>query len=104
MTAYQAGIARFEAAGAEVIGVSTDNLPALNYWATEVLKLSFPLASDFAQRKVAEAYGVLNPASGIANRATFVISPEGRIEHIEEGTAAIDPGGALTACTRAGKH
>ncbi len=100
MTAYQAGIAEFEKAGATVIGVSTDNLPSLGHWAREVLKLSFPLASDFARREVARAYGVLNETSGIANRATFVIGPDGRILHVEEGSSAIDPEGALAVCRR----
>ncbi len=100
MTAYQAGIAEFEKTGAAVIGVSTDNLPSLRHWAQEVLKLSFPLASDFARREVARAYGVLNEQSGIANRTTFVIGPDGKILHIDEGSAALDPEGALTVCRR----
>ncbi len=103
MTAYQAGIAKFEAAGAVVLGISTDNLPTLSHWSKEELKLSFPLASDFSQRRVTEAYGVLNKQSGAANRATFVIDAEGKIQHIEEGTAAVDPTGAVTACARVRK-
>jgi peroxiredoxin len=83
-----------------VLGISTDNLPTLSHWASEELKLSFPLASDFAKRSVAEAYGVLNKDAGVANRTTFVIDAEGRIQHIEEGSAAINPEGALTACSR----
>lgn len=86
-----------------VLGISTDNLPTLSHWAKEELKLSYPLASDFSQRKVAEAYGVLIKTSGVANRATFVIDSEGRIQHIEEGSAAVDPTGAATACTRVRK-
>jgi peroxiredoxin len=100
MTAYQAGIAKFEETGAVVLGVSTDNLPTLSHWSKEELKLTFPLASDFSQRKVSEAYGVLNKPVGVANRATFVIDAEGKIQHIEEGSAAVDPTGAATACTR----
>jgi peroxiredoxin len=100
MTAYQAGIAKFEEAGAVVMGISTDNLPTLSHWSKEELKLSFPLASDFSQRKVPEAYGVLNKQSGVANRATFVIDAEGKIQHIEEGTVAVDPTGAATVCAR----
>jgi peroxiredoxin len=100
MAAYQAGIAKFQEAGAVVLGISTDNLPSLSHWASEQLKLSFPLASDFARRSVAESYGVLNKESGVANRATFVIDAGGRIQHIEEGSAALDPEGALTACSR----
>jgi alkyl hydroperoxide reductase subunit AhpC len=55
--------------------------------------------SDF-QRKVATAYGVLVPERGIANRTTFVIDTEGKIQHIDEGGAAMDPTGAATACSR----
>jgi alkyl hydroperoxide reductase subunit AhpC len=70
----------------------------LNHWAGE-LKASYPLLSDF-MRKVSASYGVLMPERGIANRATFVIDPDGKIQHIEEGGAAIDPTGAATACSR----
>ncbi len=81
-----------------MLGISTDNLPALNYWSKEVLKLGFPLASDW-QRKTAAA-GVLNTASGFANRASFVIDPQGVIQHIEEGSTAINPDGTAAACSR----
>jgi len=37
----------------------------------------------------------------MANRATFVVDPEGKIVYIEEGSSAIDPTGAETACSRA---
>jgi len=39
----------------------------------------------------------------MANRTTFVIGPDGRIEHIEEGSAAIDPTGAATPVKGCGK-
>lgn len=99
MTAYQAGIANFQDAGAQVLAISTDNAPTLRHWADEHLKSSYPLLSDF-MRKVSAAYGVLVPDRGVANRTTFVIDTEGRIQHIEEGSAAVDPGGAATACKR----
>jgi len=83
----------------QVIGVSTDNLPTLRHWTDEHLKTSFPLASDF-MRKVAADYGVLMPERGVAGRTTFVIDKDGRIQHIEEGSAALDPNGALQACKR----
>lgn len=99
MQGYQAGIQNFTTAEAEVFSVSTDNLPTLNHWATEHLKTSFPMLSDF-MRKTSTAYGVLNPERGIANRTTFVIDKDGKIQHIDEGSAAIDPNGAATACSR----
>ena len=98
MNAYQAGIAKFEEMGAQVFGISTDNLPTLRHWADEHFKTTFPLLSDF-QRKVAADYGVLAP-SGVASRSTFVIDKDGKIQHIEEGSAAMDPTGAATACSR----
>jgi len=103
LTAYQAGIAKFEESGAQVLAISTDNLPALRHWAEEHLKASYPLLSDF-MRKAAQSYGVLIADRGVANRATFVVDPEGRIQHIEEGSSAIDPEGAVTACRRIRKQ
>ncbi len=102
MNAYQAGIAKFEGMDVQVFGISADNLPTLRHWAEE-LKLPFPLLSDFKDRKVIQSYGILLPA-GIANRATFVIDPDGKIQSIEEGSTAIDPTGAETACSRLKKH
>jgi hypothetical protein len=70
-----------EGAATQVFGISTDNTPSQREFA-EKLKLTFPLLSDFA------------------NRATFVIDKQGRIQHIEEGGTALDPTGAETACSR----
>jgi len=43
---------------------------------------NFPMLSD-PQKTVATAYGVLN-ARGVANRWTFYIGPDGRIQYIEK--------------------
>ena len=99
MLAYQSGIAKFEGAGTRVFAISTDNVPSQKAF-SEKLNVTFPMLSDFANRKVAAAYGVLFPDRGFANRATFVVNKEGRIEYIEEGNTAIDPTGAETACSR----
>ena len=98
LTTYQAEIAKFQEAGAEVLAVSSDNLPTLTHWGGE-LKASYPMLSDF-MRKASAAYGVLIPDRGIANRATFVVDRDGKIQHIEEGSAAVDVTGAATACSR----
>ncbi|GAB4369944.1 MAG: hypothetical protein OHK0021_12890 [Bryobacter sp.] len=100
MTGFQSGIQKFKDQGYQVIGISTDNVPSLSHWAKEVLKLDFPLGSDFAKRSVAESYGVLLKDRGIANRATFVVDGDGKISYIEEGSSAVDISGALTACSR----
>jgi peroxiredoxin len=101
MTAYTAEIAKFKEHGAQVLAISTDNQPTLNHWAGE-LKSDYPYVSDF-QRKVSAEYGVLIPERGIANRTTFVIDKEGKIQHIDEGNAAVDINGAATACSRINK-
>jgi peroxiredoxin len=85
-----------------VILISTDNVPSLREWAGQ-LGASYALGSDFVDRKVAKAFGVLNEERGIANRTTFVIDTEGKIQQIEEGGDAMDPTGALTACQRVKK-
>jgi len=99
MLAYQAGIAHFEGVETKVFGISEDNIPSQKEFA-EKLKLTFPLLSDFAKRQVAAEYGVLFKDRGFANRATFVIDKDGRIQNIEEGSIALDPTGAETACAR----
>ena len=99
MTAYQAGIAKFEGVDTKVFGVSTDNTPSQKEFAAK-LNLSFPILSDFAKREVSKEYGTLIPSAGVSNRATFVIDKEGKIQHIEEGSGAVDPTGAETACSR----
>jgi peroxiredoxin len=99
MTSFQATLSKFEDSGAQIVGVSTDNLGSLNYWSKEVIKTAFPLASDNLH-KVGELYGVLIPDRGIENRTTFVVDQAGVIQHVEEGTAAVSTDGAMTACSR----
>jgi peroxiredoxin len=84
----------------KVFGISTDNTPSQGEFAKKN-NIEVPMLSDFKDRAVSKAYGVLLDA-GMANRATFVIDKEGKIVNIEEGNTAIDPTGAETACSRAG--
>jgi peroxiredoxin len=58
----------------------------------ESLKLPFPLLSDFPDRKTIRAYGVLNERMMIANRAFFLIDPQGIIRKkwlIENGATTV---------------
>jgi len=71
-----------------LLGISPDTSSAQRKFADKE-RLPFTLLAD-AERKVAIAYGVLveknmygKKVKGIA-RTTFVIDPEGRIEHIFE--------------------
>ncbi len=103
MKAYQADIAKFTDAESQVFGISVDSVPTLRHWSEELAPetkgLSFPLLSDFKERKVVKDYGIFNEANGAGARATFVVDKEGIIRHIEEGNTAIDTSGAYQACS-----
>jgi peroxiredoxin len=45
----------------------------------ESLKLPYPLLSDFPERKVIRAYGILNEKTMAATRTFFLIDPRGVI-------------------------
>jgi peroxiredoxin len=79
------------------LAISGDFIATLNHWSKE-LNAEFPMLSDY-KRDVMKEYGVLGP-SYLASRTTFVIDTQGKIVAIEEGSSAIDPTGAVTACTR----
>lgn len=97
MKAYQDGIAKLTGADSQVFGLSVDTIERNARFAKN-LKLEFPLLSD-DKLQVSQAYGVLNPQSQFANRATFVVDKQGVIQHIEEGNGAIDPTGAISMCS-----
>ena len=96
MKAYQSDIAKFDAAGTQVLGISVDSSPALNRFAQDI-GVTFPLLSDF-KRTVVKDYGVFLEERGFGTRATFVVDKEGIIRHVEQGNTAIDPTGAYDVC------
>jgi mycoredoxin-dependent peroxiredoxin len=69
----------FRDAGAELVGVSVDSKHTLRAWA-EAESYEFPLLADFwPHGEVAAAYGAFDAERGTAERATFVIGPDGAI-------------------------
>ena len=100
MKAYQADIAKFEATGTQVIGISVDTPPSNKKFA-ELNGLTFPLLSD-TSHKVSKEYGILMDIRGleVARRTTFVLDSEGIIRHIDQDKDALDPSGAHAACVR----
>ena len=99
MAAYQLNLDKFTGADTQVFGISTDNSPSQREFAKS-LNVVFPLLSDFKLRQVSKDYGVLNEGLGIANRTTFVVDKDGKIQHIEEGSAAVDVTGPAAVCDR----
>ncbi len=98
MQGYQAGISKFTDSNSIVFGVSTDDLETNKKFA-ESLNLEFALLSD-TSGDASKKFGIYNAERNMASRATFVISKDGKIEHVETGGGAIDIAGAASACSR----
>jgi peroxiredoxin len=89
---------QFESMGAEVLGISTDDLQTQCDFAS-ALKLPFPLIADTGA-KICNLYGATWPILDLARRYTFVIDPIGVVrnvfkheilvgKHVSEARAAI---------------
>ena len=98
MNAFRDSHGEFTGAGAQVLGISMDDLETQKKFA-ESLSSPFPLLSD-PEGKVVEAYGVAGGMGPVkmAKRVTFVIGKDGKVQAVFEGRDALDPAGALNAC------
>jgi peroxiredoxin Q/BCP len=76
---YRDEIEKVRAAGAEVLGVSVDDVESHEKFAKEH-NVPFPLLAD-SDKSTAKAYGVLTSKFGFtfARRDTFVIDPQGKV-------------------------
>lgn len=75
----------FQKMGVEVYSVSTDTHFTHKAWhdASETIKkIQFPMLAD-PTGNVSRAFGVYDEKSGLANRGTFVVNPEGKIKIAE---------------------
>lgn len=77
-------ISAFKAAGASVIGVSTDDIKTLQDFSTKDCGGKFPVAAD-TKGTVAGNYKVKN-AMGMASRVTFVVTPNGKVAFVQGGS------------------
>ncbi len=96
MRAYRDQYANVVGKGAQVVGISVDDVATQKRFKDEN-QLPFPLLSD-AGGKVARKYGGTFPLLGTANRTTFVIAQDGTVKEIVTGGDAINPTGAIAAC------
>ncbi len=77
--------AKFNALGAQVVGISVDSLFTLKVFA-QTYNLQFTLLSDF-NKKVSRAYGVLHDTwvafgyKGVPKRAAFVLDGKGILRY-----------------------
>lgn len=86
--AFRDDVAKLRQQGADVLGVSLDDVKSHAEFAAKY-HVPFPLLSD-ADSKTAQAYGVLASKMGFkyARRTTFLIDPQGRVAKVYED---VDP-------------
>lgn len=82
MPAFEARYRDFEAAGAQVVGISCDSIYSHAAWAKSLGGISYPLLSDI-QRDVVKRYGIHWPELNACRRATFVIDGRGIVRFVE---------------------
>ena len=74
----------FRARDAQLLGVSIDSEFVHLAWRKEkeeLKDLPFPMLSDL-KRELSSALGILDPKEGVAQRATFLVDPEGVIRFV----------------------
>jgi peroxiredoxin len=72
---------QFKALGATVIGVSRDNMEALDKFSTQDCASKFPVASD-QDGAIVKAYEVPLGLLPMSNRTSFVVAPDGTITYV----------------------
>ncbi len=82
--AFSDASAEFRKAGAQVIGLSADDLPTLKRFSVEACRNAFPVAT--ASAATIKAYDVQMPVVGklttMSNRTSYVIGRNGRIAFV----------------------
>ena len=96
LSEHQHRLSEFNALGAQVIAISTDQGPSQKAFAAQCGVDGFPILSDF-RHQVVRAYGIYRESGGIANeRATFIVDKDGKLayKHVEPAPGnwqGIDP-------------
>lgn len=83
--------AEFQSIGAEIYSVSTDTHFTHKAWhdaSDEIGKIQYPMLGDPAWT-LAKNFEVLIEAEGMADRGTFVVDPEGKIQLVEINAGGI---------------
>jgi peroxiredoxin len=95
---FAENVENFAAAGASVIGLSADTIDVQREFSTKECRDKFPVGAD-PGLSVINAYDAALPGRAMANRISYVISPEGKIvssytdpdavKHIENALTAV---------------
>jgi len=96
---FAESMAKFEALGATVIGVSSDDIDTLGKFSVQACQGRFPVASDSTQSVMKSYDAVMQTRPDYANRVSYVIAPNGKVlynyqslnpsRHVEKTLAAL---------------
>jgi peroxiredoxin Q/BCP len=96
---FAESIPKFEALGATVIGVSSDDIATLGKFSVQACQGKFPVASDDTQSVMKSYDAVMMIKPDYANRISYVIAPNGKVlynyqslnpsRHVEKTLAAL---------------
>ena len=96
---FAESMAKFEALGATVIGVSSDDIDTLGKFSVQACQGRFPVASDNSQAVMKSYDAVMQTRPDYANRVSYVIAPNGKVvynyqslnpsRHVEKTLAAL---------------
>ena len=89
---------QFNALGATVIGLSNDNLDTLKKFSVEACRSKFPVGADAGARIIKSYDAGLMLMPGMADRISYVISPQGKVLMTY---ASLDPDGHVKAALKA---
>jgi alkyl hydroperoxide reductase subunit AhpC len=82
MPAFEARLRDFEAANAQVMGISTDSIYCHEAWAKSLGGISYPLLADI-HREAVKKYGIWWPDLNANYRATYVVDRQGKVRFVE---------------------
>jgi peroxiredoxin len=92
MALYNELLPEFQRFSATVLGISVDGVWCHAAFARE-RKIGFPLLADFEPKgEIARAYGAYRATDGVAERALFVIDPQGVIAWSYLSPVTVNPG------------
>lgn len=101
--------AKFEAVGASVIGISTDDIETLTKFSVQACQSKFTVASDAGRIIVKQYDAAMTLMPEYANRVSYVISPAGVVvynyqslnpsKHVEKTLAALSEWAQVKAAT-----
>jgi alkyl hydroperoxide reductase subunit AhpC len=83
MPSFEARLKDFEAANAQVMGISTDSIYSHEAWAkTACGGISYPLLADI-HRETVKKYGIWWAELNANYRATYVVDRQGKVRFVE---------------------